>query len=196
MGTNTRLPAGQGRAEKRRAGLTPLAPVHRALLLRGLGVDPLEEAVHVEDVRAFAPDCRARDERECMSDGVPPRPTPLARTFASTGTLRASHCVVSTSSLRESGILVPREHLSAASQSSSGQRHHHHHHHTHSTGTRPQASCSPGSTRRMPRGISHTRHRRPRRLPLPRPWLGLAGIVAALNGGSSARGRRRGSCLW
>jgi hypothetical protein len=39
---------------------TPRAPVHRALLLRARRRDPLEETVHVEDVRALAPDCARR----------------------------------------------------------------------------------------------------------------------------------------
>lgn len=35
---------------------TPWPAIHRALALARLGVDPLEQAVHVEDVRTLAPD--------------------------------------------------------------------------------------------------------------------------------------------
>jgi hypothetical protein len=49
---------------------TPRAPVHRALLLRARRRDPLEETVHVEDVRALAPDCARRQRPRSPSDSA------------------------------------------------------------------------------------------------------------------------------
>jgi hypothetical protein len=47
---------------------TPCASVHRTLLFRRGGPQPLEQAVHMEDVAAFAPDCAWVTKRENVGD--------------------------------------------------------------------------------------------------------------------------------